>query len=325
MSLLDTWNNPLHQVEFRLEVAVAEIDQLRQRVAELEDQVTEVPQIMRKLAACEKERDELRQRVVELEHNNEVMTHNCEATERMLAACEQERDEYACMSFASSLIDCKGKLAACEKERDEWRDLCAASRKDHEETREQLAASQESERQMAVHAVTLTKERDDWKQAEKNWRKMFAAEQHYAQQLRKLLRRMADVAWQIDPVLGKVPSGSDYRALAMEVKRELSITHDTSALDALTKERDDYERKWLDAIQLPHDTSSALDALVKDAERYRWLRKQERPEDFCSGAPSWEVSYQANGMGQVMRNEKLDAAIDAARGEKQNENHQSIG
>ena len=90
MSLLEIWNNPLHPMEFRLGVAVAEIESLRQRVAELEDQVTEVPQIMRKLAAC-----------------------------------EQERDEYACMSFASSLIDCKGKLNACEKERDGLRQRVA--------------------------------------------------------------------------------------------------------------------------------------------------------------------------------------------------------
>ena len=50
-----------------------------------------------------------------------------------------------------------------------------------------------------------------------------------------------------------------------------------------------------------------------DAERYRWLRQQVPPEDFMSGAPNWNVSYQANGMGTVLRNEQLDYAIDRAR------------
>jgi hypothetical protein len=34
MSLLEIWNNPMHPPEFRLEVAVAEIESLRQRVAD---------------------------------------------------------------------------------------------------------------------------------------------------------------------------------------------------------------------------------------------------------------------------------------------------
>ena len=58
------------------------------------------------------------------------------------------------------------------------------------------------------------------------------------------------------------------------------------------------------------------DDVIRDAERYRWLREQTKPEDFYSGAPAWEVSYQANGMGQIMRNEILDAAIDRAMKEQ---------
>ena len=82
---------------------------------------------------------------------------------------------------------------------------------------------------------------------------------------------------------------------------------------------------------IDHDTESAahhksaaaelrrlhaeVEALRADAERYRWLREEsgKRP-DFYSGEANWMVSRSQGGMGQNFFGEKIDAAIDAARG-----------
>ena len=59
------------------------------------------------------------------------------------------------------------------------------------------------------------------------------------------------------------------------------------------------------------------DDVVRDAERYRWLRNQERNPDFYSDQPYWEASRVQPGTGHIFRKENLDAAIDAAmKGEK---------
>jgi hypothetical protein len=66
MSNLEIWNNPLHPMELRLEVAVAEIETLRARVASLESEVAVEERRFsdlweQKLAAVTKELDELRE------------------------------------------------------------------------------------------------------------------------------------------------------------------------------------------------------------------------------------------------------------------------
>jgi hypothetical protein len=50
---------------------------------------------------------------------------------------------------------------------------------------------------------------------------------------------------------------------------------------------------------------SAIDSLIADAERYRWLHSQ------CDGGPPWAETDNAWFDG-----EELDAAIDAARSER---------
>lgn len=53
----------------------------------------------------------------------------------------------------------------------------------------------------------------------------------------------------------------------------------------------------------------ALDAVIKDAERYRWLRRTDCWEDAARGGP-WIVNSRDETQNQD--GEALDAAIDAA-------------
>lgn len=56
-----------------------------------------------------------------------------------------------------------------------------------------------------------------------------------------------------------------------------------------------------------------VEALEKDAARYRWLReKSAHQPDFYSGDEAWMVSRAQGSMGQNFFGEKIDAAIDAA-------------
>ena len=70
-----------------------------------------------------------------------------------------------------------------------------------------------------------------------------------------------------------------------------------------------------DRIDRLGESVERLQALRADAERYQWLREEsgKRP-DFYSGEASWMVSRSQGGMGQNFFGEKIDAAIDAARG-----------
>lgn len=59
--------------------------------------------------------------------------------------------------------------------------------------------------------------------------------------------------------------------------------------------------------------SAVPDDVVKDAQRYRWLRKQ--PNDTAPpriDVVSWESMDEAANSGDGLRLDKLDAAIDAA-------------
>ncbi len=76
---------------------------------------------------------------------------------------------------------------------------------------------------------------------------------------------------------------------------------------------DDSCQQFCDAVALAFP---ALLALARDGERYRWLRNFERPKDFYSSSPDWQVSKAQGGFGEVYRKEHLDAAVDAAMKER---------
>ncbi len=59
-----------------------------------------------------------------------------------------------------------------------------------------------------------------------------------------------------------------------------------------------------------------IEALARDAERYRFLRDFMPDGDFYSKFPRWTVARESRGMGQVFVGKKLDAAIDAALSER---------
>jgi hypothetical protein len=79
--------------------------------------------LMGKLVECKKERDDWKDQCRAV--TEEFAEHQIADAVR-LAAMTKERDEYACMSFASPLIDCMKQLSACEKERDELRAFAQA-------------------------------------------------------------------------------------------------------------------------------------------------------------------------------------------------------
>ena len=59
-----------------------------------------------------------------------------------------------------------------------------------------------------------------------------------------------------------------------------------------------------------------LDALAKDAERYRWLRLaslSKGDHDYYAKVDRWSVSVENSGFGHSFHADALDAAIDAAR------------
>ena len=136
--------------------------------------------------------------------------------------------------------------------------------------KEQLAAC-EKERDAAKHEVMMRAER------ESKLFKELAASQHYAQQLREALEAIKS------RVCGeRAPNWVD----------DFCVTQMRGLI------ADDCDV----ALSLPHDTS-ALDALVKDAERYRWLR-------------SYNTSKHKNVTEAFyLGDEKLDAAIDRAMNE----------
>lgn len=82
-------------------------------------------------------------------------------------------------------------------------------------------------------------------------------------------------------------------------------------IDALTAERDQLKREA--ALQRVSDfgqiqaLTEERDALREDAERYRWLRHGDNDERVIKRGPV------AHDFVYLLRMEKLDAAIDAAR------------
>lgn len=71
-------------------------------------------------------------------------------------------------------------------------------------------------------------------------------------------------------------------------------------------------RKFLRAALVAAEKTEDIEALRRDAERYRWLREESKKRpDFCSGYAIWMVSCEQGGMGHNFFGEKIDAAIDA--------------
>jgi chromosome segregation ATPase len=214
-----------------------EIETLRTRVAELEDRVTEVPQLMRQLAACVKELEEERK--------------------QHLAACEyalsetRKQQDYFLKECNEFWMD---KLAAVTKERDEFEEQRDAAWFELRKIRVAIGASMEESTADEVERIMAK----------------LAASQHYAQQLRKAMQQSID---------------------------------------------EQYYSPIIKALSLPHDTS-ALDALVKDAERYRWFREKLPNVIFDSYKKSIFLRNSLSLKDWDWNGEQLDAAIDAARSEK---------
>jgi len=126
---------------------------------------------------------------------------------------------------------------------------------------QQLAASQEAERQMSVHSVTLTKE--------------LQASQAQVQQLREALSQIVD---DFDKM--RVPF--TLAELRKKVSRLLRLPHDTSALDALQSRVKELQQICRDAYEV-YAGSEGFTAPTTASEAYLYQQLHLIKDEIARG------------------------------------------
>jgi chromosome segregation ATPase len=158
MSLLEIWNNPMHPLEFRLEVAVSVIESLRQRVKELEERLTRVTNALN---------DE--RQYIERKLSDERLCHK-ETRERLNeVATDWQLTQAECRTLVRQNGEWQEKLAECERK-------LFDAECEREEAREKLAICEKELTFLRPMKVSYIEQQEK-----------LAASQHYAQQLREAL------------------------------------------------------------------------------------------------------------------------------------------
>ncbi len=164
---------------------------------------------------------------------------------------------------------------------------------------------------MKEQLSAMTKERDDWKyERDMMWDAGTAEEFEYIELRKKLTacERERDHLKFLYDELEKISNGFyDKLCVSQHYAQQLR-----EALEEISDIDPDDGTAWFHekadaALSLPHDTS-ALDAMVKDAERYRKLRSMHWSDGGLCVTNAYAVK-----LGHTCPSEdRLDAAIDAA-------------
>jgi hypothetical protein len=133
--------------------------------------------------------------------------------------------------------------------------------------------------------------------------------QHYAQQLRDALEFAFASTLPYRTGTDGEPTLSD--KCVQKAEAALSLPHDTSALDAMVKERDELELLYSEEFNRNNALVVELSACEKDAARYRWLRDQAI--NPCTGLEACIAIHQLDFRTGA---DDFDATIDVARSEK---------
>jgi hypothetical protein len=90
----------------------------------------------------------------------------------------------------------------------------------------------------------------------------------------------------------------------------------SEAADEIERQQKELQRQALDYLALDtqaQELTAERDALRADAERYRWLRREESDTTWLFSSGAYNIKTGLVDIGDMLTEEELDAAIDAAR------------